>query len=140
MAILHCTLATRDVRRSCAFFEATLGWRPIERPGNVPMPAAWLEIAPGQELHLVEVPDFEPSGFEREFGRHIAISYPGAGFTALKERLRAHGALPIAAVRPTAFERFFFRDPDGYVFEVVARNGSGAEPETLVDRAPRGVN
>jgi catechol 2,3-dioxygenase-like lactoylglutathione lyase family enzyme len=119
MAILHCTLATRDVRRSSAFFAATLGWRPIERPANVPMPSAWLEIAEGQELHLVEVPDFEPSPFEREYGRHIAVSYPRERFAELKDRLARHGAELLAADRPTSFERFFFRDPSGYVFEVV---------------------
>jgi catechol 2,3-dioxygenase-like lactoylglutathione lyase family enzyme len=120
VAILHCTLATRDVRRTSEFFAATLGWRPIERPNNIPFPAAWLEVAPGQELHLVEVPDFEPSPFEREYGRHVAVSYPRTGFAALKERLARHGAEVIAADRPTAFERFFFRDPNGYVFEMVA--------------------
>jgi catechol 2,3-dioxygenase-like lactoylglutathione lyase family enzyme len=120
MTIAHITLATRDIERSRVFFAAALGWRPIERPSNVPMPAAWLEIAPGQELHLVEVPDFEPSPFEREYGRHIALSCPLREFAALKERLQAHGAELIAPDRPTPFERFFFRDPNGYVFEVVA--------------------
>jgi catechol 2,3-dioxygenase-like lactoylglutathione lyase family enzyme len=123
LAILHCTLATRDVGRTCAFFAATLGWRPIERPGNIPMAAAWLEIAPGQELHLVEVPEFEPSPFDREYGRHIAFSYPRAAFTELKERLTRHGAELIAPERPTALERFFFRDPNGYLFEVVEAGG-----------------
>ena len=119
MAILHCTLATRDVRRTCAFFAATLGWRPIERPGNIPYPAAWLEVAPGQEVHLIEVPDFEPSAFEREYGRHLAVSYPRDGLAGLKERLTRHGAELIAPDRPAAVERFFFRDPNGYVIEVV---------------------
>jgi catechol 2,3-dioxygenase-like lactoylglutathione lyase family enzyme len=119
MSIAHITLATRDVAAASRFFAATLGWRPIRRPGNVPLPAAWLEAAPGQELHLVQVADFEPSPFEREYGRHVAVAYPRAGFAALKERLRQHGAELIAADRPTPFERFFFRDPDGYVFEVV---------------------
>ena len=32
----------------------------------------------------------------------------------------------IAPERPTPFERFFFRDPNGYVFEVVAAE---REPE-----------
>ena len=127
MAILHCTLATKDVRRASAFFEATLGWRPIKHPGNVPMPSAWMEIVPGQELHLVEVPGFEASSFEREYGRHIAISHPRAGFAALRERLEQHGAHLIAADRPTELERFFFRDPDGYVFEVVEEKVSGTE-------------
>jgi len=119
MAIAHLTLATRDVRRTSAFFTATLGWKPLNRPNNIPMVAAWLEIAPEQELHLVEVADFAPSPFEREFGRHIAIAYPVAGFAGLKERLEGQGAEVIAPLRPTPFERFFFRDLNGYVFEVV---------------------
>jgi catechol 2,3-dioxygenase-like lactoylglutathione lyase family enzyme len=120
MAFAHLTLAARDVRRSVAFYEATLGWKAIPRPGNIGMPAAWLEIAPGQELHLVEVPDFEASRFDREFGRHVAVSFPEAGFAGLRRRLEERGAELIDAIRPTPFARFFFRDPDGYIFEVVA--------------------
>jgi glyoxylase I family protein len=122
MAILHCTLATRDVHATSAFFAATLGWRLVERPGNIPMAAAWLAIGAGQELHLVEVPDFRASAYEGEYGRHIAVSFPLAGFAALKERLVQHGAEVIAADRPTPFPRFFFRDPNGYLFEVVAED------------------
>ncbi len=120
MPFAHFTLATRDVRRTSRFFEMALGWRPLNRPSNIPMPAAWLEIAPGQELHLVEVADFQASPFDREYGRHIAISYPKADFPGLKERLVAHGAELIAPLRETPFERFFFKDPNGYVFEVMA--------------------
>jgi catechol 2,3-dioxygenase-like lactoylglutathione lyase family enzyme len=120
MAIAHLALAVRDVRRAARFFEATLGWRPIDRPGNIALAAAWLEIAPGQEVHLLELADFSPSPFEREYGRHVALSMPGASFPSLKRRLQEHGAEVIAATRPTPFERFFFRDPEGYVFEVVA--------------------
>jgi catechol 2,3-dioxygenase-like lactoylglutathione lyase family enzyme len=119
MAIAHFTLATRDVRRTSQFFSETLGWRPLNRPNNIPFPAAWLAIAPGQEIHLVQVDDFEPSRFEREYGRHIAIFVPRAEFAALKERLHRHGAELIAADRPTPFERFFFREANGYVFEVI---------------------
>ncbi len=115
----HFTLATRNVRRSAEFFGRTLDWRPIPRPGNLETGAAWLRIAPGQEVHLLEVKDFEPSPFEREFGRHIAITYPLSGFEPLKKRLVQFGAELIAAERETPFERFFFRSPDGYVFEVI---------------------
>jgi catechol 2,3-dioxygenase-like lactoylglutathione lyase family enzyme len=117
--LCHLTLATRDVERTRRFFEETLGWRNQSRPGNIPMRAAWLQIAPGQELHLVEVTDFAPSPFECEYGRHIAVSFPGAGFAGLQQRLRTHGAEIIEADRPTPFARFFFRDPNGYVFEVI---------------------
>lgn len=119
MAIAHFTLATRDVERTCRFFAETLRWRPIVTPRNVPRDAAWLEIAPGQQLHLLRVDDFEPSPFEREFGRHFAVEIPAREFPALKQRLVAHGAALVAPLRETPFERFFFRDPNGYVFEVV---------------------
>ena len=61
MAIAHVTLATRDVRRTARFFAETLGWQPLDRPNNIPFVAAWLSAGPAQELHLIEVPDFEPS-------------------------------------------------------------------------------
>ena len=120
MSLAHLTLATRDVRRAEAFFAQALGWRPLARPDNIGRPAAWLEIAPGQELHLVEVAGFEPSPFEAEFGRHVAVAVPGAEFDGLKRRLKDLGAALLEPERPTPFERFFFRCPDGYVFEVVA--------------------
>ena len=119
MSLAHITLATRDVQASSAFFAATLGWRPIRRPANIGRPAAWLEIARGEELHLVEVAGFAPSPFESEFGRHIAVAFPRAEFDGLKRRLAAQGATLIEPERDTPFERFFFRDPNGYVFEVV---------------------
>lgn len=127
MSLAHLTLATRDVRRAEAFFAEALGWRALARPNNIGRPAAWLEIAPGQELHLVEVADFAPSAFEDEFGRHVALTFPLAEFDALKRRLVAHGATLIEPQRPTPFARFFFRNPDGYIFEVVAAE---RRPET----------
>jgi catechol 2,3-dioxygenase-like lactoylglutathione lyase family enzyme len=119
MALLHITLAVRDVARASRFFEATLGYRPIGRPANNAQPAAWLEVGGGQELHLVEVPDFTPSPFEREYGRHLAVSYPRAGFDDLRRRLADHGAEVFPAERATPFARFFFKSPDGYIVEVI---------------------
>src|SRR5262245_55399362 len=119
MSLAHLTLATRDVRKAEAFFAGALGWRPLARPNNIGRPAAWLQIAPGQELHLVEVADFVPSAFEAEFGRHVAVAFRRADFDGLRARLRAHGAELMEPIRSTPFERFFFRDPNGYVFEVV---------------------
>jgi catechol 2,3-dioxygenase-like lactoylglutathione lyase family enzyme len=127
--IAHVTLATRDVRRSAIFFQEALGWQPVARPGNITPSAAWLAIAPGLELHLIEEPEFYPSPFEQEFGRHIAVICARAQFPFLKERLRAQGATLIEPLRETPFERFFFRDPNGYVFEVVEEDHD--EPRTM---------
>ncbi len=129
-AIAHFTLATRDVRRTAEFFTDTLGWEPINRPGNIGQVAAWLQIGVDQELHLIEIPDFEPSPFEREFGRHFAITYPLSEFDGLKQRLAEQGAELIEPERPTPFQRFFFRELNGYVFEVVEADH---EPEVSSD-------
>jgi catechol 2,3-dioxygenase-like lactoylglutathione lyase family enzyme len=126
----HITLATRDVRRSSDFFQATLGWQPIARPGNIDRDAAWLEIGPGQEIHLLEVPQFEPSAFEQEFGRHVAIYYPRDAFAELRERIVQHGGELIEPLRETPFERFFFCDPNGYVFEVIDSTRPNQRDET----------
>jgi catechol 2,3-dioxygenase-like lactoylglutathione lyase family enzyme len=119
MSFAHLTLATRDVPRSCEFFQSTLGWKPTDRPGNIGRDAAWLNMGQGQELHLLRVDDFEPSLFEKEFGRHVALEFPLEDFAAMKQRLVAAGAELIEPLRETPFERFFFRDPNGYVFEIV---------------------
>ncbi len=123
----HLTLAVRDVAATTRFFQETVGWRPIRQPENIEITAAWLEIAPGQQLHLLKVPNYVPSAFEAEFGRHFAFFVPGQEFAALKQRLVAHGATLVDAIRPTPFDRFFFRDPNGYFFEIIDRDGYMSE-------------
>ena len=61
MSIAHITLVTRDLARFQDFFREALGWQPINRPGNIAVNAAWLLIAPGQELHLLEIKDYNPA-------------------------------------------------------------------------------
>ena len=123
MSFAHLTLATRDVIATSRFFETVMGWKPIHRPGNIDREAAWLEIADGQQLHLLHVANFEPSPFDAEFGRHFALFHPGLDFAALKKRLVENGAELIDPIRETPFARFFFRDPNGYVFEVIDQDG-----------------
>ena len=123
MTFAHLTLATRYVPGTSAFFHNTLGWDPISRPDNIHQTAAWLNMAPEQQLHLLYVKDFKVSEFEAEFGRHFAIFADGDDFTGLKQRLVENGAELIDPLRDTPFERFFFRDPNGYIFEVIDRNG-----------------
>ena len=120
MTFAHLTLATRDVQKTAAFFEETLGYPRDPMPTNIPDEAAWLNLGRDQQIHLVYVEGFEVSPFEREFGRHVAVYYPLAQFDALKERLVQRGAELMKELRTAPFERFFFRDPvNGYVFEVI---------------------
>ena len=124
MSFAHLTLPTQDVERTAAFFEETLEFRRGAIPSNSPVPTQWLDMGDGRQIHVVFVEGYSASAFEGEFGRHVAVTYPSAGFDALKARLHARGAEIMAPRRPTSFERFFFREPvNGYVFEVIAANG-----------------
>jgi catechol 2,3-dioxygenase-like lactoylglutathione lyase family enzyme len=132
MSLAHLTLPTREVEKTASFLEDTLGYIRDPVPENVPDETVWLNIGHGQQMHVFFVEGFEVSPFEREFGRHVAVFYPLAGFQGLKERLRQRGAEIFAPLRATPFERFFFREPvNGYVFEVIDQARSG-RPETNV--------
>jgi catechol 2,3-dioxygenase-like lactoylglutathione lyase family enzyme len=120
MTFAHLTLPSAHVERTTAFFERTLGYRRRPVPENSPVDVQWLDLGCGQEMHVLHVDAFVVSPFENEFGRHVAVFHPAADFPALKERLVAEGAVLIEPLRPTPFERFFFREPiNGYLFEVI---------------------
>jgi Glyoxalase/Bleomycin resistance protein/Dioxygenase superfamily len=120
VSLAHLTLPTRDVEGTASFLERTLGYGRDPVPANIPCETVWLNIGGRQQLHVFYVEGFEVSAFEREFGRHVAVFYPRAGFAGLRQRLTQHGAEIIEPLRPTPFERFFFREPvNGYVFEVI---------------------
>jgi hypothetical protein len=120
MPLAHFTLATRDVLRTAAFIEQTLGYSRKHLPPNAVGEAIWFDIGFGQEMHVLHAPAFEISPHEAEYGRHVALFHPRTDFPALKARLAGAGAVLIDPIRPTPFERFFFREPvNGYVFEII---------------------
>ena len=126
MSLAHFTLPTRHVAATASFLERAFGYVRDAVPANVPDETVWLNIGRGQQLHVFFVDGFEVSPFESEFGRHVAVFYPRSGFDALKARLTGEGAELIEPLRPTPFERFFFREPvNGYVFEVIDDSQSG---------------
>jgi len=126
MSLAHLTLPSREVEKTAQFLEGTLGYPRDTVPSNVPIETVWLNIGRGQQIHVFYVEGFEVSPFENEFGRHLALFYPLAGFDGLKARLSDRGAEIFDALRPTPFARFFFREPvNGYVFEVIEQSGIG---------------
>ena len=129
MSLAHLTLPTRTVEKTAAFFERTLGYRRLAVPTNSPVELVWLDLGRGQEMHVFYVESFSVSPFENEFGRHVAVFYPLAKFDELKRRLEAEGAQIFLPIRPTPFERFFFREPiNGYVFEVIEPRPESSDP------------
>ena len=122
MTLAHLTLATPDVERTAAFFEAAFGFPRNPTPANSPVHIVWLNIGNGQELHVIHVPDFQTSAYELEFGRHVAFFCGDAELDTLKEMVVSHGGVLVEALRTTPFRRFFFREPvNGYLFEVIGR-------------------
>jgi catechol 2,3-dioxygenase-like lactoylglutathione lyase family enzyme len=120
MAIAHLTLATSDVEGTARFLEQALGYARKERPSNSPVETVWLDAGNGQELHVLFVEFFSVSPFEGEFGRHFALTHAASDYQQLRQRLAAAGAELIEPLRPSAVERFFFREPvNGYVFEII---------------------
>jgi catechol 2,3-dioxygenase-like lactoylglutathione lyase family enzyme len=127
MQFAHLTIATGDLDATCDFYEHVMGWERIHLPTNVPMSAAWFQIADGQQLHILHFDDYNPSSHETEYGRHLAIMYDTTEFDALKARLSEAGNDIIPPKRPTPFDRFFCHDPNGYSLEVIHRDQYVAE-------------
>jgi hypothetical protein len=123
VALAHFTLATRDIHKTAAFIDRTLGYARKPMPDNSVREAIWFDLGNGQEMHVLHAPGFEISPFEAEYGRHVALFHPLSDFVMLKARLVNEGAVLIDPIRPTPFERFFFREPvNGYVFEIIDRD------------------
>jgi uncharacterized glyoxalase superfamily protein PhnB len=96
-------------------------------PENIDVEAIWLDIGQGQQLHVLQIDPFEVSPFEAEFGRHFAFFFPASEMAAIRRRLADRGVEIIPPIRPTPFERFFFRDPVGYAWEVIDQDHFVAE-------------
>ncbi|MGY8771131.1 MAG: VOC family protein [Pirellulales bacterium] len=119
MALAHFTFATQDAETTAEFFEFVLEWKRVSVPDNADVKAIWLEISPGQQMHVLEIEGFEASPFEQEYGRHFAFFFPANELVKIRERLKERNVEVIPPLRPTPFERFFFKDPNGYMFEVI---------------------
>ncbi|MFI4873826.1 MAG: VOC family protein [Blastopirellula sp. JB062] len=119
MSLAHFTLATRDAESTASLLTHIFGWPQIGVPGNTEVLAIWLDIGQGQQLHVLQIDGFEISSFEREFGRHFAFFFPAAELPKIRQRLADANIAVIPPIRETPFERFFFQDPVGYMWEVI---------------------
>jgi len=119
MTLAHLTIATPDSAATARFFQEVFDWAEVHRPANVDLTTYWLDIGQGQQVHVLQVDGFEVSPFEQEFGRHFAFFFSAAQLATIRQRLAERSVEVIPPIRPTPFQRFFFRDPNGYMFEVI---------------------
>lgn len=121
-SIDHVSVLVADVAAAVAFYQAVLGLPLVARP-DLGFVGAWLQLAPGVDLHLLQLPNPDPTTDRPTHGgrdRHVA--------------LRVAATEPFAA-RLTALNRpftrsysgrdaLFFRDDDGNAWELTARNSA----------------
>lgn len=116
-AILHASVIVSDTERALTFYRDVLGL-PVsnERP-NLGYPGAWL-ILGDQQIHLLELPNPDPTTGRPEHGghdRHIAIGVKS--FKELKLRLDQAGMTYTSSKSGRA--ALFVRDPDGNALEFI---------------------
>jgi len=122
MTLAHLTIATRDSKSTTEFLQHIFEWPLVDRPANLDPTTYWLEISPEQQIHVLQVEGFEVSPFEKEFGRHFAFFITQDLMDRIRGRLTEMNREIIPAIRPTPFDRYFFTDPNGYMFEVINRD------------------
>ncbi|HZF92134.1 VOC family protein [Streptomyces sp.] len=128
----HVVLWVRDPVASAEFYAKAVGLEPLRvtgfTAGEVSFPSVRvneetiLDLAP---LSMAERMTMLP-GAKRSAGHpvnHVCLSLPSDAFDALRTRLRGHD-VPVSDIahdsygaRGMARRSFYFRDPDGNVFE-----------------------
>lgn len=116
--LLHATFLSSDLMRSRAFYEEVLGLLPdLTRPA-MGFEGMWYDLAGGQQIHLMRLPDPE-LGLQRPVhggrDRHLALAVDNLG--ELTRRLDVAG---IAYTSSHSGRRALFcRDPDGNALEFI---------------------
>lgn len=128
----HVVLWVRDPLAAAGFYEKTVGLEPLRvtefAAGEAPFPSVRLndetifDLAP---LDLVPRMNMLPgaAGSAGHPVNHVCLSLPADAFDTLRSRLE-EGDVPVSGIsedsygaRGAARRSFYFRDPDGNVFE-----------------------
>lgn len=128
----HVVLWVQDPVAAAGFYEKTVGLRPVRLPeftvGQAPFPSVRvneetiLDLMPlATAEHMTMVPGAADSAGHPV--NHVCLSFESDDFEALRARLEGQ-AVPVSDVsyggfgaRGEARRSFYFRDPDGNVFE-----------------------
>ncbi len=117
-AILHATFLCADLARSRAFYEGVLGLQPDPNRPEMSFDGVWYDVAPGQQIHLMRLPDPE-AGLQRPAhggrDRHVALG--ASDVAALARRLDQAGIG--CTLSASGRKALFCRDPDGNALEFI---------------------
>lgn len=104
--IHHVSLNVSDTARALGFYRDLLGLVEVDRP-DFPVAGAWLELADGLQVHLIE------SAVPADHGQHFALAV--SDLDGALDEVRAvgfvvHGPFPVG---DTGIRQAFVIDTDG---------------------------
>lgn len=120
--ILHTTFLTGDLLKARAFYEDVLGLQMDSTRPLMSFDGVWYDIAPGQQIHLMSLPNPEAGLMRPAHGgrdRHVAFAV--SDLDAVIHKLEAAGvrySLSLSGRRA-----LFCRDPDDNALEFIANIG-----------------
>ena len=125
--IQHGSLVVQNLERAAAFYRDVLGLTEIEIPSTFPaagINVRWFRLG-SQQIHLLLGTENQPDG-----QHHLALQVDDA--EAARSWMKKRGiAVEEAVVIPGA-DRFFLRDPDGNLIEII--EWKEAYPNTPVSK------
>lgn len=112
--IQHCSLVVQDLERSATFYRDVLGLAEIEIPSTF-KPAGlnvrWFQLG-AQQVHILLGTENQPDS-----QHHMALQVDDAH--AARSWMKAHGLEIQEAVLIPGANRFFIRDPDHNLIEII---------------------
>ena len=115
----HASFVVADTAASLAFYSGVLGLEQIERP-DLGFAGAWLSLGEQQQLHLLELPNMDPTTGRPAHGgrdRHVALST--TNIDPIKVTLEKAGVPYTLSI--SGRRALFCRDPDGNAVEILER-------------------
>ncbi len=121
-ALLHASFLVAEVERSLKFYRDVLGMAVNPNRPDLGYPGAWLDIAPGQQIHLLQLSNPDPVSGRPEHGgrdRHVALAT--RDLAPIKQALERAGVG--YSLSRSGRPALFCRDPDGNALEIVEQSG-----------------
>lgn len=118
LGIHHATFLSSDLLRSRAFYENVLGLKPDPQRPPMSFEGVWYDVAPGQQLHLMVLPNPDAGVLRPEHGgrdRHLALCT--ADLRDLAQRLLRNGIS--FTTSQSGRKALFCRDPDDNALEFI---------------------
>ncbi len=111
-SVHHVSINVADVEAVAPFYVDVLNMEELERP-DFKFNGRWLRNGAGAEVHLIEVPDWEPPK-----GQHWAFKVSDIASTVTELRERGVEVRDPAAIPGTGALQTFFFDPAGNMIEL----------------------